>query len=275
MIDIPSRSASRRGVALIRIGVAWLSLLLSGVACNGKEASDLEGGIGGQLEVASRAPIGEPTRQEPRGAAAIGEVAATVSEPSLVAFAVSVEVRGGNGSGLCSGAVWESHLVLTAGHCVERTANVTVAVGPERAGPVLRTPALVLATHPSIDLAVLRTAEPLGLPSPEIEVRSPRESEATIVVGYGARVEGGVRRWIPSTVSKVREDYFLIRPMAEQGPCTGDSGGPVWAVEPSGEFTLLGILTTGSSRCLGPDKILRLDAVRKWLEEIGVPSGGA
>jgi hypothetical protein len=50
------------------------------------------------------------------------------------------------------------------------------------------------------------------------------------------------------------------------GACFGDSGGPLLVRDESGAIRVVGLLTRGSSNCLGSDEYVRLSAAAAWLQ---------
>lgn len=152
--------------------------------------------------------------------------------------------------GVCSGVVVAPDAILTAGHCASGADQFRVHFrGPDGA-PVLLAP-MSVAVHPgydpgavagrrrSIDLALLRLAEPLpGSFAPALLASSaPARGETVRLGGYGVARDGDAR----STGTFRGAELTAVEPYGAStillwasdptrrgaGACQGDSGGPI------------------------------------------------
>lgn len=181
---------------------------------------------------------------------------------------------------LCSGALVAPDVVLTARHCVSfvqpevrcesrgaqvmgdrRPEDISVVVGDDARTGTVAAHGASLVTPDSDrlcgeDLSLLRldrtvrgiTPLPLGLR------RAVTERTRVRVVGYGLRgdsARAGVAQRFQRAhvaVTDVAAREFSVA----EGPCGGDSGSPA-IDEATGE--VVGVLSRGSARCVGPDAV--------------------
>jgi Trypsin len=195
------------------------------------------------------------------------------------------------GQGFCSGTVIGDRLVLTAAHCVDGAPRLAVLVfGPNRE-PILNE-ITGRSLHPayrradwqnrrtSIDLAIIRTARPIGQGKRAARLSTgalPAAGTTIRLVGYGPIAEGdgasaGVLRTAALTVTG-RPSTYQVRligaPGGKLGACTGDSGGPTFATE-TGEAVLAGVVSwstgQGASRCGNLTGTVPIAPHRQWIE---------
>lgn len=203
-------------------------------------------------------------------------------------------------NGFCSGAVIAPSLVLTAAHCVDGSDQLAVLVfGPGRTPLINQVTGR--AVHPAyrradwqarrtaVDLAVVRTARPIGggfRPAPLAGGGVPQAGSAIRLVGFGPASEGdarsaGVLRSAALTVTG-RPSTFQVRltggGAAPLGACTGDSGGPVFASQ-AGRPVVAGVVSwttgPGSSRCGTLTGTVPVAPHRRWIEDTVRRLGGS
>ncbi|GJE40109.1 S1 family peptidase [Methylobacterium persicinum] len=185
--------------------------------------------------------------------------------------------------GVCTGVVVAPDAVLTAGHCVAGAKALRVHYRSTEGAPVLVDIA-ARTVHPgydagavagrrrSIDLALLRTAEPLPprFAPASLGTQEPRAGETLTLAGYGAAKPGDPRSTgtYRSVAVPVVEPYGPSRILVWMqgsrgtGACQGDSGGPV--APPDG--TVLAVTAWIGGGCGGLTQAIRLAPQRDWID---------
>ncbi len=146
--------------------------------------------------------------------------------------------------------------MLTAAHCL--TAGV-VAVSVTAGSQTVA----VVSSHPvasfrdddpdSLDVGVIRTAAPLGLPTlPILTSRDATPGEEAVIAGYG--VDNSMSDDIAlnagtMVVSSINAN-FIVANFSGMGSntCGGDSGGPL-LVQQGGGWVIAGVTSGGSNEC--------------------------
>ena len=214
---------------------------------------------------------------EPAPASAV--VGGRAGGPQEAATLMVLNARGG----VCSAIVLSSRTILTAAHCADGGVDLRVHWKDGASAPVLIAPSGI-ALHPefnakaitarrrSIDLALLRMAEPLParfVPATLVDGPLPRAGAPVALAGYGVLREGDAR----STGIYRSADLVTVEPYGPgriliwatqagsggktpgAGACQGDSGGPMlddddaviavtsWSTGPSGKQC--GLLSQG------------------------------
>lgn len=194
----------------------------------------------------------------------------------------AVMVLASNG-GMCSAVVLAADAVLTAGHCVAGSHALRVHFRGSDGAPVLIEVAgkvvspgydagAVAGRRRSIDLALLRTAEPLpGRFAPALLTAAASQTGETLTVaGYGAARPGDPRSTgtYRSVALPVVEPYgpsrilVWLRGARTSGACQGDSGGPVTSAD--GAVVAVNAWIDGA--CGGLTQAVRLGPQRDWID---------
>lgn len=194
----------------------------------------------------------------------------------------------GSGGAVCSGVVVSPLAILTAAHCADSSREHRVHY-MENGQPVMLTPAAA-ATHPqyvkdaiaarrqSIDLAILRLAQPLPsrfTPATLSIGPQPRAGASVTVSGYGSvgreAADGKFRSVIAPVVEPWGPGKILLWIGAPKGKsagaCAGDSGGPI--SETDGEVIAITSWSkgAGSAPCGQTTQGVLLPPQRDWIDD--------
>jgi hypothetical protein len=208
------------------------------------------------------------------------------SGPLASATVMVLNSRGG----LCSAVVVARDAILTAGHCVAGTIEIRVHYRDGAAAPVMLTPAsralhpgyradAVAARRASIDLALLRLAEPLParFAVAALSGAAPSSGVRLTLGGYGLAREGDDR----STGTFRSAQLAVIEPhgrsrilvwasdpaKAGAGACEGDSGGPVARAGDSAVFAITSWASgAGRAACGEVSQAVLVGPQRAWID---------
>lgn len=195
----------------------------------------------------------------------------------------------------CSGTLIGSRLVVTAKHCSEfengRVYLKGYDVSKPEDGEVIQVASKHL--HPIADIMLLTLAHDATVPprrvatSEEIDALAP--TNCTLVgfgnTDYEGKVGYGIKRRVETPIvvllSAGNEDFADFGSVSgiemvaghrglNRDSCTGDSGGPLYVRDLSGDYLLLGATSrgiTGGRTCGDGGIYCRLDKFDKWIEE--------
>ena len=192
------------------------------------------------------------------------------SEPTSQGFAASAVMvlkQGGGGAGFCTGVALSRTAVLTAGHCAHGARQLAVNVGGYGKPQLIAVQGASI--HPefapdaarrrvrSIDLAILRLAEPLpaSVAIARLDTQSRfKPGQRFTIAGFGLAREGDERSagQLRTGVLEAREPLSRILLWARDpnakgfGACTGDSGGPIFAAD--GSVAAITTWSTGAGK---------------------------
>jgi Trypsin len=201
-----------------------------------------------------------------------------------------VLIRGGDKAGFCSALVLSRRVLLTAAHCLRPLRDMAVHYR-DAAGAAVIIPIDAAVAHPlyradaiqarveSIDLALIRTARPLGPRFAGATIADggpPPIGASAIVSGYGAASEGD---W--SSGGELRSVRLAVREPASKvliwaadptgraaGACNGDSGAPVWSADGSAAIAIVAWAQAAHGRgCGGLTQGPLLAPLKGWIEE--------
>jgi Trypsin len=201
-----------------------------------------------------------------------------------------VLIRGGDKAGFCSALVLSPRILLTAAHCLRPLRDLAIYYRGVDGAPVI-IPVAAAVAHPryradaiqarveSIDLALIRTARPLGPRFAAAAIAdggAPPVGKAVILSGYGAAREddwssGGTLR---SVTLAVREPASRVLIWAADpagrpaGACSGDSGAPIWSADGSRAIAIVAWAQAPHGRgCGGLTQGPLLAPLKGWIEE--------
>lgn len=217
--------------------------------------------------------------------AIVGGTAAVQGQLPFMAF---VEYSDSSGYVLCSGTVVSPNVVLTAGHCaVDRNTGImrdaagfTVVTSSvdwtdasnrqvSAVSSVIPDPAYDESTH-NYDAALLVLSTPTTAPSISLPTSADQYLEiggtGAGIAGWGETYSGSAPpthlRWANATVQNpgycghfspyydsVSSLCTVEPPAYSSGTCSGDSGGPLFAQDASGQTVQLGITSYILGRC--------------------------
>ena len=154
--------------------------------------------------------------------------------------------QNGQNFAICSGTLLTSDTILTAAHCVDRSAGI-YKVYVDRSGELDLVPATATFKHPGWtgqagnpnDVGIVKVAQPIATRSTAAILisSSPQINEDIYAYGYGIDENGDyqVLKEGHMKVSFFAENLiFAEYDRTKSSICSGDSGGPVTAVRGGG-----------------------------------------
>jgi len=200
-----------------------------------------------------------------------------------------VLMRGPGEAGFCSALVLDDRTLLTAAHCLRPVHDMAVHYR-DASGAAVVIPVEAAVAHPqyrpdairarveSIDVALVRTARPLGEGFVGAALASgagPAIGEPVILTGYGSTREGdwGTGGQLRSVTLAVREPASPVLVWAADpdgrvaGACSGDSGAPIWSADGATAVAIAAWAQAPHGRgCGGLTQGPWLAPLRAWIE---------
>ena len=186
----------------------------------------------------------------------------------------------GSSGASCTATLIGKHTVLTAGHCVEPGGNHTFYIGGKsyNTNQVARHQKYSSTTTggAQYDIALLKlSSDPAVTPS-MIAEKAPYKDQAITIIGYGITQTGlsdsGTKRMGYNKVDQITSTIFTFSGASgsTSNTCSGDSGGPAFAVV-DGQEVHLGIHSMASRPCGSRGINTRTDVFHDWIKQ---QSGG-
>jgi len=201
-----------------------------------------------------------------------------------------VLIRRPGEAGFCSALVLDDRTLLTAAHCLRPVRDMAVHYRDQSGAPVV-IPVEAAVAHPqyrsdairaralSIDVALIRTARPLGgwfVPAALASGDGPTVGDPVILTGYGSTAEGD---W--ESGGELRSVTLAVRAPASPvlvwaaapdgrvaGACSGDSGAPIWLADGATAVAIAAWAQAPHGRgCGGLTQGPRLAPLRSWIDE--------
>jgi len=129
--------------------------------------------------------------------------------------------------------------------------------------------------HPDRDLALFELEKDLGVEGGVIRLRREPLNDnwlhrTVFLAGLGSREDEAVGQltFVQEPIAELTEQHVTVDGGDTSGACSGDSGGPLFAVREDGTVESIGVLSIGSSDCLGLDRYERVDTAVGWLEAV-------
>ena len=187
------------------------------------------------------------------------------------------------GGPFCTGTVVAPRVVVTAAHCLEgvqSASSLGFALGASAFRPQQVLKVAAATVHPQYDarnirndIAVLRLAADAPVTPVPIATKGPTVGQSLVFVGYGMSngrtgAGFGTKRQVTMKVAQVGATQFAY---AEPGKntCGGDSGGPAFATDASGNLSVAGVTSYGDAACVQYGVDTRVDTYAAFVQQAG------
>ena len=264
-----------RQLQIVRVGLAVIAALVTGIACSACTAP-IANGVDGADGAGSGEKLG--TTQQ-----AIINGDDDDSDPAVVALML-------NGSVYCTGVLLTNNVVATAAHCVSPTPPEQVYFGNDPSGKKgTFIDVTTSRVHPDFDedtlvndIAVVGLAETAPTAPLNVFVKEFDDSYIGLeirLIGFGAtgpdNTEKLRKRTGTTAITSYTDDDFRFRPAPSQ-TCVGDSGGP--AVAKIGDHeAVIGLTSSGDSNCATYGRDMRIDRylpfIQGYAKAYSIPTG--
>lgn len=190
-----------------------------------------------------------------------------------------------SGFPFCTGTVIAPRVVVTAAHCLAEpgttASGIRFALGADANNPssVLRVKRIQF--HPSYDdqqikndigVVILSADAPVAPVPVNTAMSSSWVGKSLTFVGYGVtngatQTGAGKKRVVSIPVSQVSTTQFAYQTRGKN-TCNGDSGGPAFATDSSGNLTVVGVTSYGDANCTSYGVDTRVDAFRSFINSV-------
>jgi Trypsin len=201
-----------------------------------------------------------------------------------------VLVRRPGEAGFCSALVLDDRTLMTAAHCLRPVRDMAVHYRDGSGAPVV-IPVEAVVAHPqyrpdairaralSIDVALIRTAQPLGggfVPAALASGDGPAVGDPVILTGYGSAADGdwksgGILRSVRLAVRDPASPVLIWAAEPDgriAGACSGDSGAPIFSADGTTAVAIAAWAQAPHGRgCGGLTQGPRLAPLKGWIAE--------
>ena len=174
-------------------------------------------------------------------------------------------------------------VLVTAAHCLEgqSASRIKFALGPNAKAPTASLAIKRIAVHPQwsssqikndIAVAILSADAPVTPVPINTAMPSSWVGKSLTFVGYGVsngntQTGAGVKRVVTIPISQVAATQFAYQTPGKN-TCNGDSGGPAFAADASGNLTVAGVTSYGDQGCTQYGVDTRVDAFQSFIASV-------